>query len=331
LRRAAVALCALATACGSTSAPTTEPAPTATAATLDGEAARTAELQRRAALAADHRKLEDQASTALAATCLDPEAKGRGDRCLPSCYRGEAADPRAGKQLARGAEVQHLVCELRSGAYLLADELMGSKLTLKPVKKKLPKPHKKGSWEFVVESALATMFGSERAKGDVIRVTGKWKSIAHPATKAKMRCVMVSHYMRSMRRALDRCGSQGTYACEATGNDAVHGINVVHYRLAEARRLEADGKLTECQQASLEAVAVARGMPRWRQYMQLNVDKWMSYERYRTRFDGTLDEDTLFTTAIAMGVEAEAVYVSCGGPAQVRTTPEQEQSFHTCW
>ncbi len=110
----------------------------------------------------------------------------------------------------------------------------------------------------------------------------------------------------------------------------MHGINVIHYRLLEARRLQAEGNETGCLQAALEASAVARGMPRWRQYMSLNTTKWKPAKRYRTRFDGTLDEDTLFSTAIALGVEAEKVYTACSA-SRPATSAKQEQSFHTCW
>jgi hypothetical protein len=150
-------------------------------------------------------------------------------------------------------------------------------------------------------------------------------------TNERLRCVSVAHHVMSMRRPLDACGARGAIACEATGNSAAHGINVVHYRLAEARQLHAANKQMECQRAALEAIAVARGMPRWRQYVTLNVDQWKAYPRYRTRFDGVLDEETLFATAIRLGREAEAVHAECGGPANVKTTAGQEQSFHTCW
>ena len=90
-------------------------------------------------------------------------------------------------------------------------------------------------------------------------------------------------------------------------------------------------KPAECQQAALEAIAVARGLPRWRQYAKLNVEHWTDHAAYRTRFDGTLDEDTLFAQAATLGAEAETVYTACGGAADAPTTPVQEQSFHTCW
>ena len=134
-----------------------------------------------------------------------------------------------------------------------------------------------------------------------------------------------------MRRALDACGGRGAVACEAGGNHAAHGIDVVHFRLAEARQLQVKGNDARCQQTALEAIAVARGLPRWRQYVALNVDQWKSSPRYRTRFDGILDEDTLFTTAIALGTEAAAVHDACGGAPNPTPTVAQEQSFHTCW
>jgi hypothetical protein len=81
----------------------------------------------------------------------------------------------------------------------------------------------------------------------------------------------------------------------------------------------ADGKTTQCQQAAIEAIAVARGLPRWRQYVALNVNQWKAYPRYRTRFDGILDEDTLFATTTALGAVAQEVHAQCGGAANPQT------------
>jgi hypothetical protein len=141
---------------------------------------------------------------------------------------------------------------------------------------------------------------------------------------------MISQYTKALHRAFDGCGADGTLACEATGNAAARGINVVHYRLAEARRLQSAHKPVECQQAALEAIAVSRGLPRWRQYAKLNVAQWVDHAGYRTRFDGTLDEDTLFATAASLGTEAERIFSACGGGSGA-TTAAQEQSFHDCW
>ncbi len=288
-----------------------------------------AEQQRRARLGAAHRELEAEQSTALAATCEKTVAAAPQPRCEPSCYRAEPADSRAGKKLGR-ADIVHLACRsagVETGPIVFADELGG---TVQAARGRMPRPHPKGSWEAEVEAAVSVALQPEIARGDVIRVSGAWRLTTHPVTKERLRCVAVTHHVASMRRALDACGGRGAIACEAMGNSAVHGINVVHYRLAEARQFHVTGLEPECQQAALEAIAVARGLPRWRQYVTLNVNQWKAYPRYRTRFDGILDEDTLFTTAASLGRDAEALHAECGG-ASTRTTVAQEQSFHTCW
>jgi hypothetical protein len=274
----------------------------------------------------------DEQATALAATCEQP-ALAAAKRCLPSCYPPEAADVRAGKRIKRAAVISHLVCTRGSdeaGPFLIADELGGAALEVHAQRGRSPKPHARATWQATVEAAVRTALTPEIARGDVVRVTGRWKPRTHPATQERLRCVTVAHHARSVRRAFDACGSQGAIACEAAGNAAALGLNVVHYRLAEARQLQASGKDAECRQAALEAIAVARGMPRWRQYMSLNTDQWKAVPRYRTRFDGVLDEDTLFATAIELGVEAQAVHAACGGEGNPTSTAAQEQSFHTC-
>ncbi len=292
------------------------------------------ERERRADLASAHRELEDEQQTALGASCEKAVVQGSQPRCEPSCYRAEPADPRAGKKLGR-AEIVHLACTRSdvadAGPIILADEIGGATIAVRAARGRVPKPHKKGTWEAEVASAVAEALRPELGRRDVIRVTGAWKKVSHPVTKERLRCVTVSHHVAGMRRALDECGARGPVACEAGGNAAVHGINVVHYRLAEARQLQAAGKDTECQRAALEAVAVARGLPRWRQYVSLNVDQWKRYPRYRTRFDGCLEEESLFSTASALGTAAQIVHGECGGPANPKTTAAHEQSFHTCW
>lgn len=292
------------------------------------------ERERRRDLATAHRELEVEQQTALAATCEKPAGEEPRPRCEPSCYRAEPPDPRAGKQLGR-AEILHLVCRGATAGetapIVFADEIAPAKVTLRAGRGPMPKPHKKGTWEAAIEAAVAAALEPELQRGDVIRVTDAWRTVSHPVTNERLRCVTVAHHAKSLRRPLDVCGGRGAIACEANGNAAVHGINVVHYRLAEARRLQAAGKLPDCLRASLEAFAVARGLPRWRQYVSLNVGQWKASPRYRTRFDGILDEEALFATAMALGSEAQALHAECGGPANPRTTAAQEQSFHTCW
>jgi hypothetical protein len=281
-------------------------------------------------LAAAHRKLEEEQQSALAATCSEADRGEKHERCLPSCYPTEPADPRAGKKLTGAVEVTHVVCEQAGqgdapAQYVIADEIERAKLVARPGRGRPPAPHRKGSWQQTVASA----FGG--ARGPVVIVTSGWRNLEHPLTKEKLRCVTAAFHLRGVRRPLDGCGGDGGAACEATGDNAARAINVVHYRVAEARRLQAAGKTDECQQAALEAVAVARGLPRWRQYVKLNIGKWVDRAAYRTRFDGTLDEDALFARTASLGAEAEGIYTACGGPAGAPTVATQEQSFHTCW
>lgn len=319
--------------CGSTTATTPSPVAAPVDDRVAVEDAARAEQARKDELAAAHRKLEDEQATALAATC-EKKPDERVKRCLPSCYDGEPADPRANKKIVRSAEIQHIVCtraaQINAGPYVILDELGGSKLAVRAARGRFPKQHEKGSWQHGVEAEVITALKPELSPGDVVRVTGTWKKRVHPMTKERLRCVPVSHYVKSFKRSLDACGSRGQTTCEAIGDSATHGINVVRYRLAEARRLQASGDGAGCQQASLEAIAVARGMPRWRQYASLNTDRWKSWPRYRTRFDGTLDEDSLFALAIALGSDAQDVHAACGG-TDPKTNVADEQSFHTCW
>jgi hypothetical protein len=315
---------ALLVACGGSQppAPSVAMAPSPDAAIDRGSA----EQAHKAELAATHRAHLDEQATALAATC--DKAAPVTPRCEPSCYAPEPADVRAGKKSPRPVEIVHVVCSRGdAGPYVIVDELAGAEV--RAPRGRMPKPGKQGSWQADVEAAAVAALQPELARGDAVRVTGTWKSIAHPVTHERLRCTPVSHFARSLR-ATDACGGHGKIACEAAHDHAAHGINVVHARLREAQQLQSQGKSAECQQAALEALAVARGMPRWRQYMALNTTQWKPAPRFRTRFDGVLDEDTLFATAIALGTEAEGVYAACGG-ASPQTTVQQEQSFHGCW
>jgi hypothetical protein len=262
---------------------------------------------------AEHHKLEEQQQDALAASCEGPQ--GAHPRCQPSCYAPAAPDPRAGKKVKGRVEIQHLVCQ-REDTWVIADDLAPA-LAVRTVRGRPPRAHKKGTWQADIELALPVV------------VTGSRRGVVDPITKEPHTCVTASQFVAALKRPLDACGGTGDVVCEAAGNSAAHGLDVIHFRLAEARRLKASGNTDGCQQAALEALAVAHGMPRWRQYAKLNVDQWPKDARFRTRFDGILDEDTLFELAASLGRDAEGVYAACGGAATPST--EQEQSFHTCW
>ncbi|HEY1812590.1 MAG TPA: hypothetical protein VGG74_09615 [Kofleriaceae bacterium] len=314
-------------ACGSSPPPARPPPPAAPPPSGPSQAELAAEqdAQHRAELTEAHHRLEAEQQDALAKTCAEVGPPSH-DRCLPSCYATEPADPRATKKLAGAVEVEHLACEAPDGSIVTADELAKSPLHVRPFRRRFPREHKKGTWQQDYEVAL----NQKLPRGDVVVVTGARRDLTNPLTHEVLHCAPAARYARSVRHPIDRCGSVGDMTCEAAGNAAARAINVAHYRVQEAKRLEAAGNTNDCQQAALEAVAVARGLPRWRQYQKLNVQHWTDHLIYRTRFDGTLDEDALFAAIAKLGSDAESLYASCGG-GTAATAVEQEQSFHACW
>lgn len=337
MRRLACAL--LVVACGSKTTPTATTTsaltePTTTQADRDREQQARAEQAKHDEIVASHREAELEQQNAFAGSCAEPKPWTKHERCLPSCYPTELPTARADVQLIGATEVDHVVCK-RSGEvpYAIVDELEPT-LRVQPTKRRFPREPAKASWQ----GALATWFheAAKLPRGDVVVVKGSWKSRKHPVSREVLSCVTVTHFAKSLRGKLGDCGAvAGANAagatCEAAGNGAARAINVVHYRLVEAKRLQASGKREPCQQAALEAIAVARGLPRWRQYKKLNVDEWNDKLVYKTRFDGVIDEDALFAIVTGLGSEAEAVYAGCGGAAPATTNVDQEQSFHMCW
>lgn len=288
----------------------------------------------RAEIVAKHRKLESASQDALAATCGDAEAWSK-QHCKPTCYPAEPKDGRAGAKVAGAVAIQHQVCQLadaseETSGFLVVDELDNAALKVQPFRKRFPKAHKKGTWQAGVAAWFFETQVKKLPKRDALIVSGTWRDVVHPVTKEALRCVTVAHYTTGVRGKLDACGMARGGACEANGDVAARAINLLHYRLAEAKALQSAGNEDGCADAAHAAVAVARGLPRWRQYKKLNVAEWTEGLAYKTRFDGVLDEDRLFAAAAALGEEAEQVYAACTGAPRASTTPEQEQSFHSC-
>ena len=338
---------ALLVACGSQPSRTTAGS-TTMARTGPSDAQLRAERDRqaraeRAVIVSKHRELESEQQDALGTTC-DDAAKWAPQHCAPTCYPPEQRDERAGTKLAGTVELQHHVCQRvldgdQVGPWLIVDELDGNKLAARKSRGRAPKPHKKGSWQAEIATALGEHRVGKAPRGEVFAVLGgAIRAMKHPVTRESLRCVTVAQYTTLPRAALDRtgkldtCGATGATAkatCEAAGNAAARGINLARYRIAEATQLHAAGKDAQCQAAALEALATARGLPRWRQYAKLNVGAWTEGLAYKTRFDGVLDEDALFALAPLLATEAEQLHAACGG-ASSKTTPAQEHAFHSC-
>src|SRR5262249_28328892 len=127
------------------------------------------EQVKRDEIVAAHRKLEAEQQEALAATCEDADKKANHQPCQPSCYAAVAADRRAGKKVTGAVGIQHAVCQRApDGPFFIADEI-DPKLAVRAGR--AVRPHKKGTWQADVETALAA---------DAIVVTGAWRDVTHP-------------------------------------------------------------------------------------------------------------------------------------------------------
>lgn len=330
------AVLALVTACGSQSG--TSASTTSSRGTDESNAEHQrieAERKQRAEITAKHHKLELAQQDAMGATCDDP-AKWAPQHCTPSCYPPEPKDPRAGMKLAGTVELHHHVCQ-RGGTdapWLVIEELDAKTLVAKQHKGRLPKPHKKGTWQADVAKALAATRIGKAPRGEVFLVTSKEaRTVSHPVSKESLRCVTVAQYTTVPRGELDDCGvaEAGTpVTCEAAGSAAARGVNLARFRIAEAARLRDAGKDEDCRTAALDALATARGLPRWRQYAKLNTGVWKEGMAYKTRFDGIVDEDALFNLAPVLELEAKLLLAACNMVGTPPTKPEHEHAFHSC-
>ena len=178
VRALAIVMSMAIAACGS-SPPPPSPQPVAPPPPPQQPAGPTiAELQaQHDELAEAHRKLESEQQDALATTCAEVGPPSH-DRCLPSCYPTEPPDARDGKKLAGNVEIEHSVCENADGAPVIADEFVKA-LRAAPYRQRFPKPHKKGSWQEAIETALAPTL----KKGDAMVVIGLARDITDPLTK----------------------------------------------------------------------------------------------------------------------------------------------------
>lgn len=113
--------------------------------------------------------------------------------------------------------------------------------------------------------------------------------------------------------------------CEALGSKVARGINIVHYRIEEAKTAQAAGKKPVCQDAARAAAATASGVSKFRD-QQKAAHNWNTRYPYKTRYDGTLDEQALFARLAEYKKAAEGLFKSCGG-SKLAFTPDEEMAF----
>jgi hypothetical protein len=113
--------------------------------------------------------------------------------------------------------------------------------------------------------------------------------------------------------------------CEPLGSKTARAINIVHFRVEEAKTAQSAGKKVVCQDAARAAVATASGLNKFRD-QQKAQHNWGTKYPYKTRYDGTLDEQALFAKVDEYKKAAEGLFKSCGG-TRLAATPEEEMAF----
>ena len=164
----------------------------------------------------------------------------------------------------------------------------------------------------------------EPKKGDVafIAASDDW-GMADSSNGDKLRCLELQWYSKDDTVQMSKCGHpDDKVACEVTGSKTVRAINVIHYRIEEAKKLKASDKQA-CQQAALQAVAFSRGIPKFKKSLGSDSAEGLTY---KTRYDGVLTEVKAFARIKQLGTEALALYKSCGGGSGA-TKGDEEMAF----
>jgi hypothetical protein len=253
----------------------------------------------------------------------------RFPRCFPSCYAPEAPAADAGKSFKGCGTFDQGVCELSNGQmwgdpYFLEQTTPQS---LEPCKFPSSRSTKWAQMNKFIRESTDNMSAS-----DVFVVAPDTQNWTDERTDDGLRrCVSATYYAKDMPLTKSRCGgANDAVVCEASLSATARAINVTHYRLDEAKKLQASGDAAGCRAAALEAIAVARGLPKWRDYMMSDRSWWINLT-YKTRYDGSLSEDALFKKTASLGKSALDAYHACGGTGNAVTSEAQEQSFHACW
>jgi hypothetical protein len=242
-------------------------------------------------------------------------------RCKPSCYEPEAESPDSGKEVKACAHWTKGFCETATLSGWSEPELnQGASFVGIVSDCKFPKANA-GKWAKLSKQAAAVL---EPKKGDVafIPASSTWDD-ADSSDGSKLRCLDLHWYEKESSVTMTKCGHPDqAVVCEVSGSKSVRAINMIHYRLDEAKKLK-DTDKDGCQAAALQAIAFSRGLPKFKKNLG---DDWAGGLTYRTRYDGTLKEKALFAQVKKLGDDATKVYKACGGGTP-KTTDEDEMAF----
>ena len=238
-----------------------------------------------------------------------------------SCYEPEAESPDSGKEVKACTHYTKGFCETATVAGW-GEPVLNEGATFQEVVPgcRFPKA-KTGKWASMSTRAVKQM---ELHKGDVafIPADSDWYD-ADSSDGSKLRCIDLHWYSKDDTVKMTRCGHPDEkVVCEVSGSKSVRAINVIHFRINEATKLEATDK-EGCQAAALQAIAFSRGLPKFKKQLG---DDWAGGLTYKTRYDGVLSEKALFARVKKLGDEATKLYKKCGGKKPA-TSDDDELAF----
>jgi hypothetical protein len=240
--------------------------------------------------------------------------------CAPSCYQPEP-DARAEKE-GCGDRLKYLCETALMGQWSEPAVQAGSGSEKSMPDCAFPKPPTSGKWVELSARARKHIAGSP---DDIVFIhdDADWEPV-DSSDGSRLRCVEVHWYAKNHKLSSNACGvfERDDVTCEPAGSKAARALNIAHYRLDEAQKLKDAGQNDDCQSAARQALAISRGLPKWKAQKR----DWKNGLTYKTRYDGTLSEADLFAKVASVGEQASTLYKTCGGSA-AETTESEEFTF----
>jgi hypothetical protein len=158
---------------------------------------------------------------------------------------------------------------------------------------------------------------AKMSPGDkVVVVADDWDIERHKISGAVIgRVIGFRHYSKSFSVKMNNCLSpDDKVVCEASGSKTVKALNIIHYRLEQARKLKQAGDKRLCSIAAWGAAKTSRWIKKFKEEQQKD-DHWAQGLTYKTRWDGSLTEEQAFALVDKSDRDAEALFTACGGPS----------------
>jgi hypothetical protein len=238
-------------------------------------------------------------------------AKGQ---CKPSCYQAEA--PQA------STEGPAKICGYQE--YTLTSHALGrgrwspARSEGTPLPNVVPVPdckfptQPKGPWSSVVVQARSSFPGMKKGDTLVVPSGSKW-DLDRDDRLILFRTVTVRLYANDWELRPNECGTtDDKITCEARHSVTAANFNEAHFFLDQARAKSTANDASMCRAAAWHSLAIIRGLPRFRT-QKTEAGTWKTGLKYKTRFDGLLTEDEVFTKLAAWEKDGVALFKKCGG------------------